>query len=77
MKIRSTSTSMFAGGALLALTLAAPSFAADKPDAWVTTKSTVAVLGAVGTGATGIRVETTDGLVTLHGTVVEHKHKRH
>jgi len=55
-------------GALLLVTVSVAG-AMETPDTWITTKATVAVLSAVGTSASGIRVETVDGLVTLHGTV--------
>jgi hyperosmotically inducible protein len=63
------------GGAALVLTTAGMVSAAETPDSWITTKTKVAVLSAVGTSATGIRVETVDGLLTLHGTVASAEDK--
>ena len=48
---------------------AIPSSAADAPDAWITTKAKMALLMAEDVSATAVRVDTTDGKVTLHGTV--------
>ena len=48
---------------------ASPSSAADAPDAWITTKVKMALLVAEDVSATAVRVDTTDGKVTLHGTV--------
>lgn len=52
-----------------ALSLAGPAFAADRPDAWITTKAKIALLTTEGVSATAIHVDTTDGRVTLHGSV--------
>ena len=51
------------------LELGEPSSAADAPDAWITTKVKMALLVAEDVSATAVRVDTTDGKVTLHGTV--------
>ena len=48
---------------------ASPASAADAPDAWITTKVKMALLMAEDVSATAVRVDTTDGKVTLHGTV--------
>jgi osmotically-inducible protein OsmY len=48
---------------------ASPSSAAGAPDAWITTKVKMALLVAEDVSATAVRVDTTDGKVTLHGTV--------
>ncbi len=48
---------------------AIPASAADTPDAWITTKVKMALLVAEDVSATAVRVDTTDGKVTLHGTV--------
>lgn len=69
MKRISSRALNLAVGASFVLATAGAVRAADAPDAWVTTKASVAVLSAVGTSATDIRIETVDGLVTLHGTV--------
>jgi osmotically-inducible protein OsmY len=46
-----------------------PSSAADTPDAWITAKVKMALLAAEDVSATAVRVDTTDGKVTLYGTV--------
>ena len=48
---------------------AGPASAADAPDAWITTKVKMALLVAEDVSATAVRVDTTDGKVTLYGTV--------
>jgi len=48
---------------------AIPADAATFPDAWITTKVKMALLLAEDVPATAVRVDTTDGNVTLHGTV--------
>jgi hyperosmotically inducible periplasmic protein len=50
-------------------TWASPASAAEAPDAWITTKVKMALLVAEDVSATAVRVDTTDGKVTLHGTV--------
>jgi hyperosmotically inducible protein len=63
-----------AGAAVaFAFCVASPSRAADPPDGWLTTKAKVVVLGAVGTSSRNVHVDTTDGIVTLHGTVSSEK----
>jgi len=46
-----------------------PASAADAPDAWITTKVKMALLVAEDVSPTAVRVDTTDGKVTLYGTV--------
>jgi hyperosmotically inducible protein len=46
-----------------------PARATDAPDAWITTKVKMALLVAEDVPATAVRVDTTDGRVTLYGTV--------
>jgi len=48
---------------------ASPSSAAQAPDSWITTKVKMALLMAEDVSATAVRVDTTDGKVTLHGTI--------
>jgi len=48
---------------------AVPAHAANRPDAWVTTKVKMALLMAEDVPATAVRVDTMDGKVTLYGTV--------
>ena len=50
-------------------TWASPASAAETPDAWITTKVKMALLVAEDVSAAAVRVDTTDGKVTLHGTV--------
>ncbi len=58
------------GAALVAaLASASPASAADAPDIWITTKVKMALLMAPDVSATAVRVDTTEGKVTLHGTV--------
>jgi len=56
-------------GATLALTLAGAANAAQRPDAWVTTKVKMSLLTSEGVSATNVHVDTVDGRVTLHGSV--------
>jgi hyperosmotically inducible periplasmic protein len=58
-----------AGLALATAGWAIPASAADSPDAWITTKVKMALLVAEDVSATAVRVDTTDGRVTLYGTV--------
>lgn len=44
-------------------------FAVDRPDAWITTKAKIALLTTEGVSGTAIHIDTTDGRVTLHGSV--------
>jgi osmotically-inducible protein OsmY len=54
--------------AAVACALAAPAFAAQ-PDAWITTKSKLALLTTEGVSATAVSVDTVNQEVTLHGKV--------
>jgi hyperosmotically inducible protein len=65
------SSRWIAGVAMLGFALAtAPARAAKgPPDAWLTTKAKIAVLTTVGAHGTAIHVDTSDGKVTLYGTV--------
>jgi len=56
-------------GAALALTLAGAASAAQRPDAWVTTKVKMSLLTSEGVSARDVHVDTVDGRVTLHGSV--------
>jgi hyperosmotically inducible protein len=63
------------GGAILAgLALGAPAFGAT-PDAWVTTKTKLALLTTSGVSSTDVNVDTVDGHVTLHGKVESEQEK--
>jgi hyperosmotically inducible protein len=69
-------SALIAGVALACLTLATPARAAEGPsDAWLTTKAKIAVLTMVGVHGTSIHVDTSDGKVTLYGTVNSPKDK--
>ena len=71
-KIANRRVRAFALAAVLAIASvgwASPASAADKPDAWITAKVKMSLLGAEDVSATAVRVDTTDGKVTLHGTV--------
>jgi osmotically-inducible protein OsmY len=58
-------------GLALAAAVAAPvaARAADTSDAWLTTKAKIALLTTDGVSATAVKVDTTDGNVTIHGKV--------
>jgi hyperosmotically inducible periplasmic protein len=66
---RVRSLGLIAGLVFASTGSAAPANAADFPDAWITTKVKMALLLAENVRATAVRVDTTDGNVTLHGTV--------
>ena len=61
-----TRTAGLAGGLAL---VAAPAFAAQPEDAWITTKVKMALLTDDTVDGLDINVDTFDGRVTLHGTV--------
>ena len=61
--------------ATLALALAGSANAAERPDAWVTTKVKMALLTSEGLLARDVHVDTVDGRVTLHGTVATQAEK--
>jgi hyperosmotically inducible protein len=56
-------------GAALALTMAGAANAAQRTDAWITTKVKMSLLTSEGVSATNVNVDTVDGRVTLHGSV--------
>jgi hyperosmotically inducible protein len=56
-------------GAALALTLAGAANAAQRSDAWITTKVKMSLLTSEGVSASKVNVDTVDGRVTLHGSV--------
>jgi hyperosmotically inducible protein len=58
-----------AGIAILVTALGAGTAHADRPDAWITTKAKLSLATTPGVPASKIRVDTTDGVVTLYGTV--------
>ena len=49
---------------------------ADKPDAWITTKVKIALLTTDGVSGTAVKVDTTNGRVTLHGKVNSEAEKK-
>ena len=53
---------------VLGVVLAVPAGAA-MPDAWITTKTTLALLTTAGVSGMAMNVDTVFGRVTLHGTV--------
>jgi len=59
-----------------ALAFAAPAWAAARPDAWITTKAKISLLTTADVSGTAIHVDTTDGRVTLHGTVGSDQEKQ-
>lgn len=59
---------------LVGVTLAAPAIAA-MPDAWITTKTKLALLTTEGVSGTAIEVDTVVGRVTLHGKVYSTEEK--
>jgi hyperosmotically inducible periplasmic protein len=59
-------------GALLAASIVR---AAAPADAWITTKSKIALVTADDVSATAVNVDTVDGRVTLHGTVASDAEK--
>ncbi len=57
---------------MAAAMLAAPAFAANTmntPDGWITTKTKLSLLTTANVKSTTLHVDTTDGVVTLYGTV--------
>ena len=61
--------------AAAALSLSVPAWAVARPDAWITTKTKISLLTTEGVSGTAINVDTTDGRVTLHGTVSSEQEK--
>lgn len=55
--------------AIVVLVASLPALAMERPDAWITTKVKIALLTTEGVSGTEINVDTTNGLVTVHGTV--------
>lgn len=52
-----------------------PALAAQRPDAWITTKIKIALLTTEGVSSTAIHVDTTDSRVTVYGTVGSEREK--
>ncbi len=57
------------------LSLSAPAWAASRPDAWITTKAKISLLTTADVSGTAIHVDTTDGRITLHGSVGSEREK--
>ncbi len=66
-RFRQVATTVFS--AALALGVANASDAAQRPDAWVTTKVKMSLLTTEGFSAVNVHVDTVDGRVSLHGSV--------
>ncbi len=62
-------------GASLLVSLSAVSASADRPDVWITSKARIAILSTDGAGRTAVKVDTTNGHVTLHGKVATEEEK--
>jgi osmotically-inducible protein OsmY len=75
MQSRSLRIAIASFGAAAALALAGSAQAADRPDAWVTTKVKMALLTSEGVSARDVNVDTVDGRVTLHGMVATQAEK--
>jgi hyperosmotically inducible protein len=54
---------------VLGFAVAIAAQAADRPDSWVTLKTKIALLTTEGVDSSDLTVDTSNGLVTLHGTV--------
>jgi osmotically-inducible protein OsmY len=61
--------------ALALVFVSLPALAAERPDAWITTKVKIALLTTENVSATAIHVDTTDRRVTMHGTVGSEQEK--
>jgi hyperosmotically inducible periplasmic protein len=59
----------------LILVLAGSAHAADRPDAWVTMKTKIALITADGVATSDLNVDTVKGVVTLHGKVATEAEK--
>jgi hyperosmotically inducible protein len=60
---------VFAAMPVLLAVAAAWAHAADAPDAWLTMKTTIALMTTDGVRTSNLNVDTVQGVVTLHGTV--------
>ena len=68
MKRKTRSAVFWAAATAATIALAAPAEAA-RPDAWITTKAKIALLGDPDVHGLEVNVDTVDGRVTLHGDV--------
>ncbi len=69
--MRNSTTLMRAlvAGAVLMLLAATSALAVDRPDAWITMKTKVALMTSEGVDTWDLNVDTVNGAVTLHGKV--------
>ena len=67
--MRRLKTKLGLWAAALVLASAGASLAAAPPDAWITTKTKLALITSDNVSASNVNVDTTNGLVTLHGKV--------
>ncbi len=64
-----TKRCVVAGAVLAAVGFGSPTYAANQPDAWVTTKAKLALMTTADVSSMDVNVDTIDGRVTIHGTV--------
>ena len=67
--VRSQLSKVVAAAGLIVCFAAGPARAADTPDAWITTKTKIALMTADGVSTSHLNVDTVNGVITLHGTV--------
>jgi len=67
--MRRLKTKLGLWAAALVLATAGSSLAAAPPDAWITTKTKLALITSDSVSASSVNVDTTNGQVTLHGKV--------
>src|SRR5262249_21771571 len=67
--MRMTKRGLWAWAAALILAGACAAGAATPPDAWITTKTKLALITSDNVSASAVNVDTTNGQVTLHGKV--------
>ena len=67
--VRSQLSKVVAVAGLIVCFAAGPARAAETPDAWITTKTKIALMTADGVSTSHLNVDTVKGVITLHGTV--------
>ena len=67
--VKSQLSKIAAVAALVGFFAITPARAADRPDAWVTMKTQIALMTTDGVSTSHLNVDTVKGVVTLHGTV--------